>query len=1104
MGQMIQISIKQPSTDELRSLLEKRECIDIFPEGLYGSSKLAAVAESVTEGINILIFKSREDALYATNDLYTLAGKERVFYMPSTMVNTRGSADISSKVQRTAALGAISAYFKNGESERLFITTYPHSVAEFVSDKELLEKGTFKISKGEVLSHDFLREFLNDSGFRKVDFVSEPGQYAIRGSIIDLFSFSNNKPYRIDFFGDEVEKIKIFNTDTQISESEEESIKIITDIYSPEYTTVSIFSILEERCILWLDDYEYIKNQIDKIHNTVDGKEVLSADKFEEESNKHTKVFFEASAQKAKDGNKILFKTSHQPVFNKNFQLLSSDIIERNSLGYEVFILSENKTQTERLKQIFESLGVSGVTFTPLIAGLHEGFIDHITKRCYYTDHQIFERFHKVKADRSVERSERLMINDLNSLQIGDYIVHIDHGVGQFGGLVRTVVNGQQQESVKLIYKDSDVLFISVHGLHRISRYKSKEAAPPKVYKLGTGAWQKLKNQTKSKVKDIARELIDLYAKRKDAKGFAYSPDSYLQQELEASFIYEDTPDQVKATEAVKADMEKPYPMDRLVCGDVGFGKTEIAVRAAFKAVTDGKQVAVLVPTTILALQHYQTFRRRLEDFPCTTDYLSRLRGAKEIKEIGERLKSGKIDIIIGTHRLLNKEIVFKDLGLLIIDEEQKFGVSAKERLRQIKHNIDTLTLSATPIPRTLQFSLLGARDLSIINTPPPNRQPVQTEIIDFNEDIIKEAIIYELERGGQIFFVHNRVEDIQAVAEILRRLVPDAKICIGHGQMDPVMLEKRILDFIVGDYDILISTTIIENGIDIPNANTIIINQAQNFGLSDLHQLRGRVGRSNTKAFCFLIVPSMTAISDESRRRLRAIEAFSELGSGFNIAMQDLDIRGAGNLLGGEQSGFIADMGFETYQRILAEAFMELKEETEGSIGGDEGKSDIYINDCTIDTDLEALIPEEYVNISSEKIRLYKELDALKDEEGLKEFIKELEDRFGKMPEQVEQLVNVLRMRWLAIECGIEKIVLKGGLMLTYFVSNSSSKYYNSGVFKAILSFLQTRTGKYLLKEQGGKLFLRIERVRSATKAYEIMKDIYDAQLSARQKRMA
>lgn len=753
--------------------------------------------------------------------------------------------------------------------------------------------------------------------------------------------------------------------------------------------------------------------------------------------------------------------------------------------------------------------------FEEIKYSVHGGFIDNNVKVCLYTDHQIFDKYHRVKIKREVPLSERLTLNELNAFQIGDYVVHIDHGVGIFGGLVKTNINGKIQEAIKLIYKDNDVIFVSIHGIHRISRYKSKDGTPPKIYKLGTGAWEKLKSTTKSKVKDIAKDLIKLYAERRSSKGFAFSADSYMQYELEASFMYEDTPDQLKATVAVKGDMERDYPMDRLVCGDVGFGKTEIAVRAAFKAVADSKQVALLVPTTILALQHYKTFKGRLKDFPCNIEYISRLKTAKEIKSIAEKLKEGKIDIIIGTHRLLNKEIVFKDLGLLIIDEEQKFGVAAKEKLRQLKLSVDTLTLTATPIPRTLQFSLLGARDLSIINTPPPNRLPVQTEIIDFNEEFIRDIIKFEIERGGQVYFVHNRVEDILAVEDIIKRICPGIKTCVGHGQMDPKELEGIILDFMAGDYDVLVATTIVENGIDIPNANTIIINQAQNFGLSDLHQLRGRVGRSNIKAFCYLIVPSMASVTDDARRRLRAIEAFSDLGSGFNIAMQDLDIRGAGNLLGGEQSGFIADMGFETYQRILSEAFIEIKQEEYAKEESDdklrikeiekgESNSLVYrdaikieeqfIIDCSIDTDLELLIPDTYIPQISEKIRLYKELDAITSEESLVKFTEELKDRFGELPEQLVQLTYVVRLRHIAIKLGFERIVIKNGIMLAYFVTNQNSPYYKSELFSKILGYINSNPQKSRLKEQNNKLLLRVMGTDSMEKAYNIVSQMKNA----------
>ena len=788
-----------------------------------------------------------------------------------------------------------------------------------------------------------------------------------------------------------------------------------------------------------------------------------------------------------------------QPTFNKNFEILAGDIEEKTAAGYTVTILSPNESQTLRLQQILRDIG-SGARPKFLPLSLHEGYIDKSSRNCFYTDHQIFERYHKIKVRRQVEKSERLTINDLTSMQLGDYVVHIDHGVGRFGGLVKTHVGGRVQEAIKLEYRDNDVIFVSIHGIHRISKYRSRDDEPPKIYKLGSKAWENLKSATKAKVKDIAKDLIQLYSQRQQSRGFAFSADTYLQQELESSFLFEDTPDQVKATLAVKEDMESIHPMDRLICGDVGFGKTEVAVRAAFKAVCDSKQVAVLVPTTILALQHYKTFSERLKNFPCRVDYLSRLRTAKDIKELQEDLAAGKIDILIGTHRLLNKTVKFKDLGLLIIDEEQKFGVTAKERLRQMKSSVDTLTLTATPIPRTLQFSLLGARDLSIINTPPPNRLPVYTEVIHFEDDVIADIINRELERGGQVFFVHNRVEDILSIREILHRLVPEADICVAHGQMDPQELERRMLDFINGDYDILLSTSIMENGIDIPNANTIIINQAQRFGLSDLHQLRGRVGRSNVKAYCYLVIPSMDGITEEARRRIKAVEAFSDLGSGFNIAMQDLDIRGAGNLLGAEQSGFIAEMGFETYMRILNEAMAELpetirqeeqaniKHRKEGVTAAD--LPQLFINeiDTQVETDMEILIPDEYVNVPSEKIRLYRELDGLSRESDLQKFARGLEDRFGPIPEPVAALMDVVRLRREARKIGIERVVLKKNMMLAYFIQNPMSNFFESKTFDRVLENVARAGNRFSMVESETRLYIKSLNVTTVSRAVQLM----------------
>ena len=1096
----------QKSQKELVNLLKKGECKKLFLNGLYASSKAWAFSdavESLNSGIHFVIMNNREEAEFFSNDLYNILGDEYVYYTPTSSNSfvSRISAlkNSSQKVQRSAAISALEN-FLNGEFNKKFIVlvTYPGAVVEKVVNRKKLSANIFKISENDTLSHEFIKETLQAYNFERVDFVSEPGQFALRGGIIDVFSFSDDKPYRIDFFGNNVESIKHFDTNTQRSVDSLKSVEIFPNIYDDkeefgEEDCVSLFEFAgDSNCYVWTDKYS----------NVSSGEFVERM----QEAEKFVNVYFDdPSGQNVE----IKYDTSPQPSFNKNFDLLLNNIKDKIYLGYKVFISSDNSRQIERLKSIFEHIdgdkGGNSSLFAEINHSLHGGFIDHNAKVCLYTDHQIFDRYHRVKIKREVAVSERLTINDLNAFQIGDYIVHIDHGVGVFGGLVKTNINGKVQEAIKLIYKDNDVIFVSIHGIHRISRYKSKDGAPPKIYKLGTGAWEKLKNTTKSKVKDIAKDLIKLYAERRQAKGFAFSHDSYLQHELEASFMYEDTPDQYKATKAVKEDMEKEYPMDRLVCGDVGFGKTEIAVRAAFKAVADSKQVALLVPTTILALQHFKTFKNRLRDFPCNIEYISRLKTAKEIKSISERLKEGKVDIIIGTHRLLNKEIVFKDLGLLIIDEEQKFGVAAKEKLRQLKLAVDTLTLTATPIPRTLQFSLLGARDLSIINTPPPNRLPVQTEIIDFNEEYIRDIINFEIERGGQVYFVHNRVEDILAVEDIIKRICPGVKTCVGHGQMEAKELEGKVLDFMAGDYDVFVATTIVESGIDVPNANTIIINQAQNFGLSDLHQLRGRVGRSNIKAFCYLIVPPMVSISDDAKRRLRAIEAFSDLGSGFNIAMQDLDIRGAGNLLGGEQSGFIADMGFETYQRILSEAFMEIKQEEyknrENQEPGEDverlkdivkgEKEEVFITDCSIDTDLELLIPDAYIPQVSEKIRLYKELDAMTNEAQLEKFIESLVDRFGKMPEQLEQLTYVVRLRWIAIRLGFERIVIKNGIMLVYFVQNQNSPYYKTDLFANILSYINNNPQKIRIKEQNNKLMMRVMGIDTMEKAYNIVNKI-------------
>lgn len=1044
------------------------------------------VSQFDTSSLNIVCFNTKKEALFCTSDLDNFFTDECLYYFPSIADNKSGQSvkSATSKVQRTAAIKALDAFEvkklpsnlddavdkgstsisktllnKQLTSLRnpLIIVSYKDSLSEKVLKKRQTANSIISIKKGDSLSHDFIKDVLFDSGFHKVDFVTMPGEFALRGSIIDIFSYADNYPYRLDFFGDEVEKISRFDADSQRTIENVPQVDIYPNLFEnhTEEEYVDFVEQLPENTIYWdfCEDITYNREvEVDVIP---------------------------------------------QPAFNKNFEILCRDISSREESGYQVHILSPQLNQTVRLKQILSETGV-GENVDFISISLHEGYISNAERQCWYTDHQIFERYHRIVTKREVTSSERLTINDLMAFNIGDYVVHIDHGVGRFGGLVRTDINGTMQEAIKLDYKDGDVIFVSIHGIHRISRYKGADGAPPKVYKLGSKAWERLKNSAKSKVKDIAADLIKLYSERYSAPGFAFAPDDYLQQELESSFMYEDTPDQHKAVEDVKKDMEDNHPMDRLICGDVGFGKTEVAIRAAFKAVANGKQVAVLVPTTILALQHYHTFRSRLNDFPCNIEFISRLKTAKEVRETAQKLREGKIDILIGTHRILGKEIIFKDLGLLIIDEEQKFGVSAKEKMRMLKKDVDTLTLTATPIPRTLQFSLLGARDISIISTPPPNRIPIHTEIIDFDTDVIRDIIEFEIERRGQVYFIHNRVEDIDAVADQIRLICPKARICVAHGQMEPVQLEKKILDFIDGDYDILVSTTIMENGVDIPNANTMLINRAQYFGLSDLHQLRGRVGRSNVKAYCYLIVPSQSILTDDARARLNAIETFSDLGSGFNIAMQDLDIRGAGNLLGAEQSGFIAEMGFETYQKILSEAMTELR----GELDAEEVTADTggmieggWVSDCYIDTDIDAYIPDDYINVPREKMRLYRELDNMKTDAAIDGFVAEMTDRFGPEPLPLEELINIVRLRRYAIELGFEKIILKNGNMLAYFVSNQKSSYYNSRRFGSILDYIQGPSRKFQLVQKPTSLYVKCEKVPTVKKAVELLQEMLNLQ---------
>jgi transcription-repair coupling factor (superfamily II helicase) len=1051
----------------------------------------------------LVILHDRDEAHYFQNDIQNLLGREiLVFPMSYKRPYEFDETENANILMRAEVLNRLA----NKTSPEIIIT-YPEALGEKVITKRSLASNTFTITLGEKLDVSFLEEFLHNYDFEKTDFVYEAGQFAVRGGIIDIFSFANELPYRIELFGNEVDSIRTFEPGSQLSVDSLKKINVIPNVQSKlmQEERQSFFDFISPETRIWVKDHQLTKDIIqkcfDKAHGSFDSmlkasgaKVVADPEKlfdsgagFLAKSSQFVNIEF-GSRFVLDDSKHFDFSSSPQPSFNKNFELLAQDLYEHQSKGYSNFITADVPRQTERLKGIFEEIN-STLEFQPLDFALRQGFVDNLLKLVCYTDHQIFERFHRYRSKEKFTKTKALTLRELQTLQPGDFVTHIDYGIAKFAGLEKKEVNGHEQEAIRLVYRDDDLLYVSIHALHKISKYSGKDGSPPVVSKLGTQEWENKKSKAKRRVKDIAKELISLYAKRKSSPGFAYQQDSFLQAELESSFLYEDTADQAKATEDVKRDMEQPHPMDRLICGDVGFGKTEVAVRAAFKAATEGKQVAVLVPTTILAMQHFRTFSERLSAFPVKIDYVSRFKTEKEIKEILKRVKEGDINILIGTHRVVSKDVEFKELGLLIIDEEQKFGVKVKDKLKELKVNVDVLTLTATPIPRTLHFSLMGARDLSIISTPPPNRQPVTTELHTFSETLIRDSISRELRRGGQVFFVHNRVSDIESIANVIYKLIPDSRIGIAHGQMEGDKLEKAMMKFIDAEYDILVSTNIIESGLDIPNANTIIINHAHMFGLSDLHQMRGRVGRSNKKAYCYLLTPPASLLTADSRKRLAALEEFSELGDGFKVAMRDLDIRGAGNLLGGEQSGFITDLGFDTYHKILDDAIQEIKETDfkELFLTELQEKAKLIVQDCVIETDLEILIPDGYVSNISERLQLYSRLDNIKDEGQLKEFTDEVKDRFGPLPKQSEELIDTVRLRWLGEKLGFEKLSLKNEKMRAFFVSTNEN-YFNSDIFGSIIAFVQKHPRQYKMRDSGGKAMLVIENIKTVDAAIDVL----------------
>ncbi|MCM1347916.1 MAG: transcription-repair coupling factor [Firmicutes bacterium] len=1087
------------------ALKSKSQIISVY--NLAGSS--AAVMLSLLPRMKqpvVVIGDSLDDAGYLYHDLSRLLGEEAVAMLPSGYKRhiKYGQPDPPSQILRTEALTRWST-----DPALQFVVTYPEALAERVADRDTITRHTLTLDTSRPADLTETVEWLRSNGFVETDYVYEPGQFAVRGSILDIFGYSHELPFRIDFFGDDIDSMRTFNTETQLSEQHLESISITSNVASQSRGS-SLLEFIDPSTLLAVRDASYTLTRIVEVTSETfslsaaaasEGdaaamKQLIDGEEFREKFGSFRRLNFTSAAAAETDATtSIDFRCTPQALYHKNFDLIAESFGKFLSQGYKLYILSDSDKQIERMRAIFADRG-DNISFTPVNATLHEGFVDHQGKACYFTDHQIFDRFHKynLKSDRARSGKLAMSLKELSSIEPGDYIVHVDHGVGRFAGLMRTNVSGRTQEMIKLTYANNDTIFVSIHSLHKLAKYRGKEGVAPKINKLGSGAWNRMKERTKSKLKDIARDLIKLYAARKNEKGFAFAPDSYMQHELEASFIYEDTPDQLTATKAVKTDMESDRPMDRLICGDVGFGKTEIAIRAAFKAAADNKQTAVLVPTTVLAYQHFRTFSERLKDFPVRVDYLSRARSAKETKAILSDLAEGKINILVGTHKLIGKTVKFKDLGLLVVDEEQKFGVAVKERLKQLKTNVDTLTMSATPIPRTLQFSLMGARDLSTITTPPANRYPIITTVTSLTDDMLAEAVNFEMSRNGQVFMVNNRIEGLNELEAMVRRLVPDARIIVAHGQMPPEKLEKAILDFTNHDYDILLSTTIIESGVDMPNVNTIIINNAQNFGLSELHQLRGRVGRSSRKAFCYLTVPPTTPLSSTARRRLQAIESFSELGSGIHIAMQDLDIRGAGNLLGAEQSGFIADLGYETYQKILKEAVTELRTEEFGDMTEELAKTNDdaeYVADCVIESDMELLLPADYVPQESERISLYQELDSIDREKDLLEFRERLVDRFGKIPHETAELLRIPRLRRLARRLGIEKVALKQDNMYVYFVDDNNVAYYQSPMFGKLLQYLQQNARRCRIREKNGRRSFAISQVSTVEEAVHILDQV-------------